>query len=595
MHRAFGGIGLFSFPVEQTIGMINMLIQHYGTGTTLALKMTASIEALQLEIGCIGSLFVENYDELHHLATACWTKSLWERLHYYKFRIHLEYPPLPLPRKCDALVVRLFWDAGYMGQPLQALNWCRLALKLLFLSNIVTACGCFININLVLRPAPQDKGVSLFVFPNERPSQGNWRLWLEFWTAFAGPGWSLRNPLGTWEHPTHRRWDWFYNVRDNLLIHSERHGGIVAYSSPGEGHRLRLQQIYQGSRMLDNIPTHCLLANVMMLPGDQILCREIGPPLASSSSVKQSFWSHLCSMGGEWMWEHIVEGNINVGWIRDALANGTFLAVTDGSYDREMAPMVSRSGWIIVCTTCQRTLRGSFFKVSQSAGSYRGELLGLVAIHTFATAIAQYFSLQAILGKISCNNMATLNQACKNRKRVGIGIKHSDLHCTIRTLKHLVRSNFRYKHVKAHQDKLKPWRELTLSEQLNVICDGLASRAVKGYLERDSPTHRSTSLLPLEKAAVFMDNKKTTTDVGPNTQYLLGAEEARRFYTSPVVLVRGVNQGGLGWLRERFDQVAWTDLDQALRSKPDMYQLWLSKQYRNLRNLTQSCLHPGYS
>jgi hypothetical protein len=223
-----------------------------------------------------------------------------------------------------------------------------------------------------------------------------------------------------------------------------------------------------------------------------------------------------------------------------------------------------------VCTTCQRTLRGSFFEVSKSVGSYREELLGLMAIHTFATAIAQYFSLQAILGEISCNNMAALNQARKNRKRVGIGIKHSDLHCTIRTLKHLVRSNFRYKHVKAHQDKLKPWRELTLSEQLNVSCNDLANWAVKGYLERDSPTHRSTSLLPLEKAAVFIDNKKTTTDVGLSARYLLRAEEARRFYTSPVVLVRGVNQGGLGWSRERFDQVAWTDLNQALRPKPDM-------------------------
>jgi len=61
LHRAFGGIGLFSFSVEQTIGMINMLIQHYGTGTTLARKITASLEALQLEIGCVGSPFAENY------------------------------------------------------------------------------------------------------------------------------------------------------------------------------------------------------------------------------------------------------------------------------------------------------------------------------------------------------------------------------------------------------------------------------------------------------------------------------------------------------------------------------------------------------
>lgn len=143
---------------------------------------------------------------------------------------------------------------------------------------------------------------------------------------------------------------------------------------------------------------------------------------------------------------------------------------------------------MIVCMTCQCTLRGSFCKVSLSAGSYRGELLGLVAIHMFAIAIAQYFSIQEILGKISFYNMSALNQASKNRKRVRIGVKHSDLHHMICTLKHLVQTTFRYKHVNAHKDRLKPWRELTLSEQLNVLCDSLANRAVKGYLERDSPT-----------------------------------------------------------------------------------------------------------
>ncbi len=182
-------------------------------------------------------------------------------------------------------------------------------------------------------------------------------------------------------------------------------------------------------------------------------------------------------------------------------------------------PTVSELGWMIVCTACQRTLRGSFFEASWSAGSYRGKLFGLVAIHTFATAIAQYFSVMEILGEISCDNMAALNQASKNRKGVGSGVKHSDLHRTVSTLKNLVRTAFRFVHVKSHQDKLRPWRELTLSEQLNVLCDGLANRAIKGYLERDSPPHLATTLVPLEKAAVFIDNKKSTTDVGPNVRY----------------------------------------------------------------------------
>ncbi len=84
--------------------------------------MTALIEALQLEIGCIGHPFVKNYEELHRLATPGWAKCLWERLHYYRFHIHLEYSDIPLPRKGDALLVHIFQDAGYRDQQLQALN-----------------------------------------------------------------------------------------------------------------------------------------------------------------------------------------------------------------------------------------------------------------------------------------------------------------------------------------------------------------------------------------------------------------------------------------------------------------------------------------
>jgi hypothetical protein len=46
LHCAFGGIGLYSLPVEHAIAMINMIIQHYGAETILAKKFLASIEAL---------------------------------------------------------------------------------------------------------------------------------------------------------------------------------------------------------------------------------------------------------------------------------------------------------------------------------------------------------------------------------------------------------------------------------------------------------------------------------------------------------------------------------------------------------------------
>jgi hypothetical protein len=91
LHHIFGGIGLYSLPVEHAIAMINILIQHYGAETTLAKKFSASIEALQLEIGCIENPLNKVYNKFHLLATHSWIKSLWEQLHIYKFTLHLEY------------------------------------------------------------------------------------------------------------------------------------------------------------------------------------------------------------------------------------------------------------------------------------------------------------------------------------------------------------------------------------------------------------------------------------------------------------------------------------------------------------------------
>ena len=52
----------------------------------------------------------------------------------------------------------------------------------------------------------------------------------------------------------------------------------------------------------------------------------------------------------------------------------------DGSYNRPVAPTISGSGWVLVCTRQRKMIRGSFYECSPSASSYRGKLLGLTAI-----------------------------------------------------------------------------------------------------------------------------------------------------------------------------------------------------------------------
>jgi hypothetical protein len=480
LHRAFGGIGLFSFTTKHTISMINIFIQHYGAGTTLAKKFRASLEALQLELGSAGNPLREDFDERNILATECWMKNFWERLHYFRFEIQLNYPLLAMPCRHDRLLVDMFIEASYRDIYLQGLNRCRLALRLIFLSDITTAYGRFLDVKRLAAPHSSQNHLSTFTFPNEQPSRSNWTTWLQFWTAVTGPGGLLCRPLGEWVGLTHRNWFWFYRPHGDIL-YCRNEDRIDAYVRLAT-RRVRSGQTYCRSHVVEAILQPALTATIQKLPGGQVVCGEIGPPLFLLKELNLTFWELLQSIGGEWMWEYVTHEETDMSWLQDAMSNWSLLAVTDGSYDRGRANDVSGSGWILLCTVSRCTLWGSFFEISPKAGAYRGEFLGLVAIHMLALAAARFFHIECVSGKICCDNIVALNQAKKVRQRVRVGIKNSDLHRTVRNLKCSTKMAFRYAHVWAHQDRVTPWSQLSLKAQLNVICDELANGAVARYL-----------------------------------------------------------------------------------------------------------------
>ena len=105
------------------------------------------------------------------------------------------------------------------------------------------------------------------------------------------------------------------------------------------------------------------------------------------------------------------------------------------------------------CTRARKKLYGSFFERSPSAGSYRGELLGLLAIHTLAAALECHFHLPPYEGKICCDNEGALHKAQEFRKRIPVGASQADIKRALRTVKGHSRARFWYEWVESHQDR----------------------------------------------------------------------------------------------------------------------------------------------
>jgi len=97
---------------------------------------------------------------------------------------------------------------------------------------------------------------------------------------------------------------------------------------------------------------------------------------------KQDFWESLSSKGGAWMWARILGDREELSWLATALTAGTIVFAADGSYNAKKSLQLSGAGWIAQCSSSGKQLRGSAYERSTTASSYRGELLGVLAIHT---------------------------------------------------------------------------------------------------------------------------------------------------------------------------------------------------------------------
>ena len=127
-------------------------------------------------------------------------------------------------------------------------------------------------------------------------------------------------------------------------------------------------------------------------------------------------------------------------------------------------------------------------------------------------------------------------------------------------------SLFKYEWVRAHQDDIKLWHQLTLLQQLNCICDTLAKAAVTRSLTT-TVRRIPEQVLPTESVAVFVGGIKQTSNLAKDVRLVLGWVDTEC-----------IKRGGLGWSKASFDAVDWDTLDAVIATKPHMYLQWLSKQ-----------------
>ncbi len=127
------------------------------------------------------------------------------------------------------------------------------------------------------------------------------------------------------------------------------------------------------------------------------------------------------------MWENL-QWVRDDDWIVEAIANESLIAVTDGSYMKDLYPNIHSAAVVLECSKGLGRICCSFPEVSQVACSYRGELVGLMAIHLILLAINKINPDLAGLVHIFLDCLGALNKVKDlPPSRVPSSCAHSDV------------------------------------------------------------------------------------------------------------------------------------------------------------------------
>ena len=270
---------------------------------------------------------------------------------------------------------------GFTEDELGRLNRVRLHQQVLFLSCVLGASGKMLD-RKYLKKRKDEELWSAVKFPVEKPPNKDFELWKTALRALVPVG-GVQDKLGRWTHPGYKIWDWRYDVEGARLLHMKGKVMDVYVPSNLSGTRYTpnrwiRRRINQGTEVQGRI---CTVRDA----GLAIKAVESTSQLPEDQPMPDSLLEVLREWGSTWMWESLrLFGNED--WIKGAIERSSLVCVTDGSYIRETLPELCSAAFILECSEGTGRIVGSFPESSKVANAYRGELLGLMAIHLILLA-----------------------------------------------------------------------------------------------------------------------------------------------------------------------------------------------------------------
>ncbi len=211
------------------------------------------------------------------------------------------------------------------------------------------------------------------------------------------------------------------------------------------------------------------------------------------------------------------------------------------------------------------------------ANAYRGELLGLMALHMILLAVNKVDP--GLKGEITlhfdCLGAISRIEDLAPRK-IPSACKHADILKNILIVCERLTFDMVLEHVEAHQNDGMEFHMLARAVQLNCAVDAGANRALSAAIEENVTRQQA---FPLEPIVCFPGERKLTPDMKACMHFWVQKQLARKALLDLKII----------WTSQ-FDKIDWKYVHATLEGVPRMFQIWACKQVLGIAN-TNNTVH----
>jgi hypothetical protein len=471
-----GGLNIPNLYISQGTSRIAFLQEHLGADTLSGELLRVTIEAAKVEVGIGRDLFQLEYDRFHMLLTDTWIKEVWRFSTEHSITItdHVTMN-VDLQRDKDLYLMEIFSQQQFTPAEMQHINRVRLYLQVTTLSDIM--CGYGRSFQQAYRLQKQTDRPKRCKWPQQpKPGKRSITLWRKaLRICFPRDIEDVYN-IGQWLSNGHiEGWKWYYNGRTQFLYERDKE-------------RWKIWKRMHQRGTLGTTPTYTYYNQALRLPpnSDRATisphkCKQIkltgwyqhsGLPLAPH---RPFHYDRGTTQDSSILTDELKQ------LYKDSLLTGPLRLVSDGSYDPTLK--LGTASWVIESQHHQFQLRGNLITPGEAdvQCSHRSELSGILGGIQHMNEICKSIKIdsgQAIMG---CDGEGAIIMISASFEKINSTRKHFDLLGAIGTALKVSPIQWKFHHIKGHQDDVMGYNELTRDEQLNVLVDELAKRKLKQF------------------------------------------------------------------------------------------------------------------